>query len=130
MYAWTSAYAIGIPHLDAQHQQLFELIAQLHQAMLNGRSKLLMDQVLAKLVNYTVGHFGAEEALMRARNYSGMTEHLLFHEQFAAKIRRFEQQYKAGKAPLTVELMDMLQDWLVTHIMNIDIEVARELKAA
>ncbi len=130
MYGWSNSFAIGLPMIDAQHKQLFELIDGLHQAMRGGKSKEVLAAVLGKLVDYTVKHFGAEEGIMRSRNYSSLSEHMLIHEQFTARIREFEKQHKAGRVLMTIELMDFLQNWLVSHIRTIDPKVAAELRAA
>jgi hemerythrin len=44
MFAWSQSLAVGVPHIDAQHRQLFALASDLHQAMLKGQSKLMMGQ--------------------------------------------------------------------------------------
>jgi hemerythrin-like metal-binding protein len=65
MFAWDQSFAVGIPHVDAQHKQLFGIVNELHQAMKSGQSKSVVGQTLEKLVAYTVTHFKDEEALMR-----------------------------------------------------------------
>ena len=130
MPGWNDTFKIGLPHIDAQHQQLFDLIDELHQAMLAGKSKEVLGKVLGKLVDYTVKHFGTEEALMRSAHCPTLRDHMREHEQFAAKVKEFERQYREGKALITVGLMDFLQNWLVNHINAVDKRLASELNAA
>ena len=130
MFGWSDSFAVGIPQIDAQHKQLFEIISDLHEAMKNRRSSLIMEQTLNKLVDYTVKHFGTEEALLRTRNYSELLQHKVIHEQFTARIKKFQEQHQAGAALINIELMEMLQKWLVGHIQGTDMKYVRELSGA
>jgi hemerythrin-like metal-binding protein len=128
MFAWNQSCALGVPHIDAQHKQLFAIANELHQAMLKGQSKVIMGTALDKLVDYTVKHFGAEEALMSSKGHAELPRHKLIHDQFTAKIQKLQQEYKAGAVLVNVELMDFLQKWLVTHIQGTDAKYASELR--
>ena len=130
MFGWSDSFAVGIPQIDAQHKQLFEIISDLHEAMKNRRSSLIMEQTLNKLVDYTVKHFGTEEALLRTRNYSELLQHKVIHEQFTARIKKFQEQHQAGAALINIELMEMLQKWLVGQIQGTDMKYVRELSGA
>ena len=127
MIGWNDSYAIGVPHIDAQHKQLFEIIAELHQAMMNRQSKQILGQTLGKLVDYTIKHFGAEEALLRSKGYASLGQHKLIHDQFTARIRKFQDDHAAGALMVNLELMDLLQKWLVQHIQGNDVSYAKEL---
>jgi hemerythrin-like metal-binding protein len=130
MFAWNQSFALGVPHIDAQHKQLFAIANELHQAMLKGQSKLMMGQALDKLVDYTVKHFGAEETLMGSTKHADLARHKLIHDQFTAKIQKLQQGYNSGNVLVNVELMEFLQKWLVTHIQGTDVMYARELGRA
>lgn len=125
MFEWRDAFSVGDAQIDAQHKQLFALAHELHQAMLNGKAKSIMETTLAKLVDYTVYHFEAEEKLMRVRRYPGRAEHELIHLQFAARVRGYQNDYKTGAMLVNVALLDALQKWLVEHIRQMDAGLAQ-----
>jgi len=128
MFGWNDSYAIGVSQIDAQHRQLFEIINELHMAMMSRQSSQILGQTLSKLVEYTVKHFGAEEALLRSKSYSELAQHKLIHDQFTARIKKFQADQKDGVVTVNIELMNMLQKWLVDHIQGTDKKYARELK--
>ena len=66
-YGWNDSCSVGIPAIDAQHKQLFALIAQLHEAMKKGQSKTVLAQVLGELVTYTIKHFSTKKHCLRPR---------------------------------------------------------------
>ena len=37
LFAWSDEYAVGVPEIDRQHQQLFTYAGQLHSAMIAGQ---------------------------------------------------------------------------------------------
>ena len=127
MIGWNDSYALGVPHIDAQHKQLFGIIGDLHQAMLKGQSKLIVGEILAKLIDYTKRHFSAEETMLRSKNYSDLSRHQVIHHEFTAKIESMHKQHQAGSTLLTVDLMDFLQKWLAGHVLGTDVNYVREL---
>ena len=64
---WNDDYSINLAEVDRQHQQLFNLINELHEAMMAGRIECTMTTVvhelatmvtvLKELMNYTSYHF-------------------------------------------------------------------------
>ncbi len=128
MYAWDQSFAVGIPQIDAQHKQLFGMVNELHQAMKSGQSKSVVGQTLERLVAYTMTHFKDEEALMRAKSYSELAQHKQIHDQFTARIKKCQEDHRAGSLAVNVVLLDTLQKWLTEHVKGIDAKYASVLK--
>ena len=124
MFEWNDSYSVGIPHLDAQHKQLFALIQELHSAMLKGQARAAIGGILDRLIDYTVKHFTAEEATMRNKNYAGLPQHKMIHDQFTSQVKKFQQDYKSGVLSVNMDVMNMLQHWLVDHIQGTDMKYA------
>ena len=61
LITWNEQYSVNVSEMDIQHQRLFELINQLHSAMLAGKGNETMDGILHGLKEYTITHFSAEE---------------------------------------------------------------------
>ena len=128
MFGWNDSMSVGVSELDSQHRRLFEIINDLHLAMKSGQSKAVLGQTLDKLVDYTVKHFTAEEALMREKSYPALFQHKQIHDEFTARMKKFQDQHKAGAMMVTLDVMAVLQKWLVDHIQGTDLKYARELR--
>jgi hemerythrin len=122
LFAWTQQMSVGMAQIDKEHQGLFDIINQLHTAMLGGRGNEALRPVLAHLVEYTKFHFGHEVELLRMHGYPGLADHLKLHEMFRAKVGELDAQVKAGTLALSVSVLDFLRDWLVNHIVGTDMQ--------
>jgi len=120
LYAWTPTYSVKVKRFDEDHQQLFSIINELHEGMSQGRGKEILHDVLIKLLRYTERHFIAEEAVMKALNYPGLTTQVDQHRIFTKKIMEVANQYKAGTTGLSIDVLDFLTKWLSQHIVAVD----------
>ncbi|HEY9702442.1 MAG TPA: bacteriohemerythrin, partial [Allocoleopsis sp.] len=77
---WNKDYETGYSPVDQQHQQLFKLINNLHEAMKSGSSQDILRKTLNQLVDYTQGHFQMEENLMTTHQYPNYPDHKQRHE--------------------------------------------------
>lgn len=118
--AWDEKYSVSVKEIDSQHQKLIDLVNELHEAMKQGKGKDIMSQVLQTLIDYTATHFGTEEKYMIAFKYPQFTQHKLEHENFVKKVLDFQKDYNSGKLALTIDIMNFLKDWLVSHIQGTD----------
>lgn len=120
MFEWKPEYSVQIPEIDAQHQRLFALAADLHAAMAEGKGKAVLAQSLAQLVDYTKVHFAAEERFMRQHGYPDTAAHKAQHDQLTAQVLELQNKFRAGNAALTLSLMMFLKNWLERHIAGSD----------
>ncbi|MFZ0311402.1 MAG: bacteriohemerythrin [Candidatus Korobacteraceae bacterium] len=120
LFTWNSSYSVKVKRFDEDHQQLFDIINELHEGMKAGRSKDVMHDVLTKLLRYTERHFTAEEAVMKDLGYAQLPAHIEQHRKFTGKIKDVADQYKAGAVGLSVDVLDFLTKWLAQHIVAID----------
>ncbi len=120
--SWNQQYSTGVPSMDEQHGKLIALINQLHDAMKTGHGRDALGSVLDALVDYTRTHFAAEERLMTTHAYPGILRHRRIHEDLTAKVVAIQAQVRSGQPVLTIEVMDFLRQWLVTHIQGADKE--------
>jgi hemerythrin len=120
MFEWKPEYSVQIPEIDAQHQRLFALASNLHDAMAQGKGKTVLEQSLAQLVDYTKVHFAAEEQFMGKYRYPEVTAHKAQHDQLTAQVVELEKEFRAGNTTLSVGLMTFLKNWLEHHIARSD----------
>ncbi len=130
MFPWSSEFSVGVREMDAQHRHLVGLLNRLHNAMAAGQGRAALASVLNELAQYTQAHFRAEEALMQQHNFPDLVSHRAEHERLAATVRRHIADLQASKITLTVQVMQFLKEWLVTHIMGWDKEYGRHIAAA
>ena len=128
LFEWKPAYRIGHAEIDAQHQRLFQLASELHQAMAAGKGRRILESTLASLIHYTQTHFAHEEGLMQKYRYPEYRQHKAAHDKLTTQVVAFHTDFKAGRSIMTVDLLHFLKNWLAHHIGEIDQKVAVFLK--
>ncbi len=127
LITWSYMLSTGIAEQDAQHKKLVELINQLNEAQYTGQDKDIQGGALAQLIDYTVYHFGYEEALMNQYDDEDTARHRAEHSKFVQVVEGFQQQFEVGAALVTADLMHFLRDWLTGHIMKTDKKMGQRL---
>ena len=117
---WSASNSVKVAEIDDQHKKLFVLVNDVHTAMLAGKGKEIMADVLKKLIDYTAYHFGAEEKYMVKFNYPEYKQHKAEHDTFVHKALSLQKDFQAGKLNLTLEVMNFLKDWVTKHIDGTD----------
>jgi len=125
---WDQAYSVSIDSIDNQHKRWIELVNNLHQAMLEGKGKDVLDQTLNAMIDYTKTHFTTEEKLMSQFAYGEFAEHKKLHDQFIDHIHQYQQRKASGEMALTIEVMTAMKDWLINHIQKVDSRYSGFLK--
>jgi hemerythrin len=120
LFEWSDSYSVKVKALDNQHRKLFDLINELHTAMKAGRGKVAAGEILRRLIDYTVYHFSAEEKLMEKHAFPELVAHRTEHKVLTDRVLAFKKDFDADTAPVTVELMNFLQQWLLNHIQRVD----------
>ncbi len=126
---WNASYATGIPAIDHQHQQLFALVNELHDAAGSG-SREVSVSVLVSLVDYIQTHFNLEERLLESARYADLEAHRAEHHRFTVSVLQAHDDYLDGRAVLTDHLLPMVKDWLSAHILATDRKYIPLLTAA
>lgn len=127
---WSDDFALGLPEIDAQHQVLFDLFAQIWNAIVTRASRTDMLRLVADLDDYAVQHFKEEELFMAAAQYPKLASHIKAHETFAKRVAAERAAIEKGSPNLSLDLLRFLQDWLVEHIMVCDREYARHYEGS
>lgn len=125
---WSGKLETAIPEIDDQHRELVRLVNLLHRAMRLQKGTGEVGNILKKLTEYTVFHFGFEEELFDRYDYPAGPGHKQHHEKLVAQVGAFQSDFVSGKATVTMELMDFLTDWLKNHILKTDMAYAPFLK--
>ena len=119
-FRWTDLYRVHIAELDLQHQSLFLIINELHDALEDGQGAVVMGDVLDRLMRYAGTHFQSEEFLMEKHGFPGLPTHRVEHEAFVRNMLRYVDDFRAGKVGAPTALLLFLQSWLKEHILKSD----------
>jgi hemerythrin len=115
-----SLYSVSIDEFDNHHKKLVGFINKLHQAMLNGQGKKVLQDILNELQEYTNYHFAAEEKQMQECNYPEYPEHKTQHEDLTQQLSDIIQNYHWGKREISIDTLKFLKEWLFRHIQVSD----------
>lgn len=127
MYEMKPEYYTGIEKIDQEHTRLFELAEETYQLL---NDDFLQDKtdnlihLISELINYTRTHFSHEEEYQRSINYPKIEEHIALHRKFEDKLLEFDLDSLGddftSQNETAEELLGFLTQWLVNHIMNVD----------
>jgi len=118
-FQWQDSYSVKVLAMDNQHKKLFDLVNELHDAMCSGHGRDVAGDILRRLIDYTVQHFSAEEALLERYRFPGLAAHRAEHKALTSKVHEFKKEFDAGTCDV-IRLAKFLRYWLKDHIQNVD----------
>lgn len=125
MYEWDDRYRIGVPHIDSQHQKLFQIckrIEKIFQYEDETRNQRTIAESVKYLKNYTIEHFADEEEYQRSIGFEDFEEHHQKHVGFTQTILEQEKilEENAYAEEKVEQFVQFVYNWLVEHIMGSD----------
>ena len=129
-FSWTNDLVTGNTFIDNDHRKLVDMVNALYDALADGRAKDVMGKVLNNLIIYTKEHFAREEAEMQRIKYQKYLAHKLEHDKLIKEAEQLKSAFESGATINPVQVGKMLSDWLKTHIMQIDTQLAVALREA
>ncbi len=120
LVTWNDNYSVQNAAMDKQHQHLFDLINELHDAMGKGKGKDILPKVFVNLATYTQTHFADEEALLQKHSYPGLVVHKRLHADLITQVSELIKQFEAGDFSASQKTRDFLKQWLMDHIQEQD----------
>lgn len=124
---WHDKYSVKVTSMDEQHKNLVKIINELHEYQKQGRSKEVMEKTLMSLVEYTKTHFQAEEKIMQNANYPKLAEHKKSHQKLLNSVSEYVTKFQSGESITAIQLLNFLQNWLLKHIANEDMEYGKHI---
>jgi hemerythrin-like metal-binding protein len=116
LLTWAPVFEMGVNVLDEQHHSLFDAINALYNAMQMSKGIEEVDRTLLFMYEYTVFHFGEEEAQMGRHGYPGLDEHQRLHIEWIQKCAQLKKKQEDGSFLVSSELLRFLANWISTHI--------------
>jgi voltage-gated potassium channel len=116
--------SVGIPSIDEEHQQILDLLRRLKEAR-TGRERRAAHEILVEVREFTARHFHHEEQLFLSAGFPEAEGHVQEHRALIKKV----DQLLADKQHLhQANLAQMLSEWLVHHILEMDREYAEYMQ--
>ncbi|HYA88124.1 MAG TPA: bacteriohemerythrin [Nitrospirota bacterium] len=130
---WTEKLATGIKTIDSQHRELFKRINNLELAIKEHRCKAEIDATLRFLDEYAQIHFAEEEKHMQETSYSGLQEQREDHKKYLMALAELKEQasqprIQGSTYDLSATTNQVVVDWIVDHIMKLDMKFGEFLK--
>ena len=122
-FVWTPQYAVSHAGMDQDHQDLFELINQLREALLANQGVAQMRHRLDALIERCRTHFAAEERLLQGCNYPKLALQEGQHREFIAKLES-ARNLDLANLPAMLDLLKLGREWLSDHILSEDKQYA------
>lgn len=122
-FVWRDEYKIGHEIVDSQHQGLFDIANQLMAA----EDASQLTTVAMSLYRYIREHFQLEEKIMKQANYSRYAEHIAAHEVLLDRMVALSGKIHDGSCQKQ-DISDFMQDWVLTHILEMDLAFQNQLK--
>lgn len=117
---WSDTYSVNIAEIDQEHQQLAQLTNELHEAMMEGKAKDVMSEVLDRLIQYALSHFATEERYFDLYDYPGAAQHKMKHAELVEQVSVLQKKFESGEKVLTIHVLNFLRDWIHDHILGYD----------
>ncbi|HET9933730.1 MAG TPA: bacteriohemerythrin [Polyangiaceae bacterium] len=129
MFLWNDSYKVGVEEIDRQHEKLFSLLRDLHDAVTVGKGRTVVKQVLDGVVAYTKEHFATEERLMQKYDYADFAAHKHMHDSLVAQAHQLQEKTQHSALTLSMEVMKFLESWIAHHISEADRKLGHYLSS-
>ena len=107
---------LNVGEMDSQHQRLFALVNNLHQAMASPQGIDAVSRALEELVDFTRIHFATEEALMTRYAYPDYAKHREEHQVLLQDVGQLLQRFHDGDVLISFAIELDLEAWALRHI--------------
>ncbi len=131
-FSWDTYFVTGLDEVDEQHFHLVALINKFGNALVNNEIAFQdVRVILQELKEYAIYHFQSEEAQMRKAGIDPrfLAEHIKVHVDFTSKISVIETELFIENRTTAKNLFEFLLNWLVTHMLGMDQNMARQIAA-
>jgi hemerythrin-like metal-binding protein len=117
---WNESYSVGNVLMDAHHRIFFETIKEFSEFPDKNNHEAIKQRI-EFLIEYAAMHLGAEEKLMLKANYPGLDGHKAVHDAFVQELLSIKESFDKDSTSITADkILQIMQDWLVTHIVGSD----------
>ena len=124
---WKPSYALGIPSVDHEHQEMIVMINRAYGLMAESSSDEAIESCLEDIYAGIASHFALEERHMKQAGYTEYEAHKEQHEDLLDQIRDIMDEYYADPVSGQKTLQDSLADWFEQHFATFDARLHHKL---
>ncbi len=117
---WSPDFSVGVERFDAQHEKYFLIVQKLYDAIRFRAPRARVGEILGELYAYSVSHMTDEEDVLEEYGFPRLQEHRAEHRKFRRNVRSYMDEFDAGNTAIAVSVFQFLQDWLHTHLSEMD----------
>jgi len=124
---WKDEFCVGIPDVDHEHQELIQLINNLHEAMSGENATISAMDFLGEIYSHVSAHFALEEKIMRTHKYDQYTDHKADHERLLDELRDIMDDYEESAYFSDEEFSAHIKRWFTEHFKTKDARLHKHL---
>ncbi len=127
---WKEKYKIGVPQIDAQHEELFSRVTAFVETLRSdkewGIKIASVNETLNFMKDYVVTHFHDEEAYQKEIGYPQFEQHRKIHNDMVDYVGTISEQCEKGghREIVMQQFAGKLVTWLVNHVVADDQKIA------
>lgn len=118
LFTWDKKYSVNNNELDEHHKTIFDIFNRLYDDCVGRHKPQSIDPLIEETISYTKYHFSAEEQHMKNIGYKDINKHIAEHREFTKRILQLQQVADADEQQTKKELIALLGDWLLHHIIK------------
>ena len=120
LLTWGPACAVGVRAMDNQHGILMDTMNELRLAVVGGRGREEVSEIMDRLIEFTRMHFWSEEQLMEQTAFPDLAVHRAEHHRILAEMLQAAHRIQYGEGVKMRLLLCLLRDSYLGHIEEID----------
>jgi hemerythrin len=105
---------------ELHHKVQLGLVSALALQLADAGARVDAQETLARLVEFTRVHFGAEELLMKVHGYPHLAAHAAAHRRLLEDVEAIALPAGPGAADALRSRLDRLRDWIRDHVRATD----------
>ena len=127
LITWKKEFSVGVAEVDYEHQELIELINELHGAIQQGVTRQQVVTGLGEIYAQIAAHFALEEKVMQQSHYRAFHEHKMDHEALLDDLRDIMDEVEADGEFDEAQLATDLDRWFSEHFRTHDAKLHRSI---
>lgn len=124
---WDDKFKVDIKIIDKQHKHFIGIINKLFLTLQSDK-KDAVAKIIDELADHTDLHFATEEAFFDKYQYPDAKQHKDEHAKIRVRIIKFLSRKNQDPLKTGYDLLDLLEEWLLGHLIKMDREYAKFFK--
>jgi len=127
--AWTNQMSVEVKLLDNDHKKLLILLSELHDGVINGYHKQILEIIFERLIRSSRAHFAHEEQLFTETAFPGAAIHEREHDLMIERLKVLQARFRnCADLESSMKIIQLLKNCLSNHIECSDQEYVPHLK--